>query len=130
MLPKRERGKVLLLLPFSFNVHRHRSHCSHYTIMSSQSKKQWRFEPIYKSFQAGTSLAGDGGAIVWQKIARPSIGKVERTPTTYRNMINPITQGIKKKPMKNVTDPHSINARDIPSIIDANPAGEIGGNVG
>ena len=40
-------------------------------------------------------------------------------------MTNPSTQGINKNPMKKVTDPQSISAIEIPSISDANPAGEI-----
>lgn len=40
-------------------------------------------------------------------------------------MTNPRTQGIKMNPIKNVTDPQSIKASEIPSSSDANPAGEI-----
>ena len=40
-------------------------------------------------------------------------------------MTNPRTHGINTNPMKNVTDPHSINASDIPNSKEANPAGDI-----
>lgn len=43
-------------------------------------------------------------------------------------MTNPITQGINKNPIKKVTDPHNINANDIPNSNDANPAGVSCGN--
>lgn len=40
-------------------------------------------------------------------------------------MTKPRTQGINMNPIKKVTDPHSINEIDIPSISQANPAGGI-----
>lgn len=54
---------------------------------------------------------------------RPSIDKLETTPTTYKTITKPRTQGININPMKKVNDPQSIRAREIPKSKDANPAG-------
>lgn len=68
-----------------------------------------------------------GEAVAKQRTDRPKTERVDTIPATYRTITSPSTQGINTNPMKNVTDPHSISARESPSISDANPAGVICG---
>lgn len=59
---------------------------------------------------------------------RPRTDTAETIPAK-RNAINsPNTQGISMKPIKNVTDPHSIRVNEAPSSSEANPAGVICGD--
>lgn len=47
------------------------------------------------------------------------------TPAKPKSSATPATHGMRRNPMANVTDPHSISAIDAPSSIDAAPAGDM-----
>ena len=51
--------------------------------------------------------------------------RVEMTPAKPKSSATPATHGMRRKPMANVTDPHSISAIDAPRSIDAALAGDM-----
>lgn len=56
-------------------------------------------------------------------IAFPMQERLEMTPKKYKNITKPMTQGIRMHPSTNVTDPHSMSAREAPRRSDASPDG-------
>lgn len=58
-------------------------------------------------------------------MARPIIDKTETIPARYKTITKARIHGIMKNPMKNVTDPQSIKAIEIPRSREAKPAGVI-----